>query len=114
MIISEIFSLTRLWAVIVKEFIQMWRDKGTFAMMVLLPIIQLCIFGYAINSDPKSLPAGLIVNDTSRFSRTIIKSLETSDYFKFTHLISSEEEALRLLQIGEVQFVVNVPENFAR
>src|SRR5579862_9776937 len=78
MIISEIFSLTRLWAVIVKEFIQMWRDKGTFAMMVLLPIIQLCIFGYAINSDPKSLPAGLIVNDTSRFSRTIIKSLETS------------------------------------
>jgi ABC-2 type transport system permease protein len=108
------FSFARFWAVLVKEFIQMWRDKGTFAMMVFLPIMQLILFGFAINSDPKSLPVGLFNNDNSPFSRTILKSLENSEYFRFTKMISSESEAQRLLDIGDVQFVVNVPTDFGR
>lgn len=108
------FSYPRLWAILLKEFIQMWRDRGTFAMMVFLPIMQLMLFGFAINSDPKSLPAGLLEFDDGPFSRTIIKSLENSEYFKFTHILSSEKQAQRLLDTGEIQFVVNVPENFGR
>jgi len=108
------FSYPRLCAILLKEFIQMWRDRGTFAMMVFLPIMQLMLFGFAINSDPKSLPAGLLEFDDGPFSRTIIKSLENSEYFKFTHILSNEKQAQRLLDTGEIQFVVNVPENFGR
>jgi len=92
----------------------MWRDKGTFAMMVFLPIMQLLLFGFAINSDPKSLPAGILNFDNSPFSRTILKSLENSQYFEFTKILSSEEEAQRLLDTGDIQFVVNVPVDFGR
>lgn len=108
------FSFPRFWAILVKEFIQMWRDKGTFAMMVFLPIMQLLLFGFAINSDPKSLPAGLLNFDNSPFSRTILKSLENSGYFQFTNILSSEEEAQRLLDTGDIQFAVNVPIDFGR
>lgn len=108
------FSFARFWAVLIKEFIQMWRDKGTFAMMVFLPIMQLTLFGFAINSDPKFLPAGLLNNDDSPFSRTILKSLENSEYFKFIKILSSEQQAQRLLDIGDIQFVVNVPTDFGR
>lgn len=108
------FSFPRFWAILVKEFIQMWRDKGTFAMMVFLPVMQLLLFGFAINSDPKSLPAGLLNFDNSPFSRTILKSLENSGYFQFTNILSSEEEAQRLLDTGDIQFAVNVPIDFGR
>lgn len=108
------FSSLRTWAILRKEFIQMWRDRGTFAMMVFLPIMQLVLFGFAINSDPKNLPAGVLRADDSPFSRTILKSLENAEYFKFTHILSSEKEAQHLLDIGEIQFVINVPENFGR
>jgi ABC-2 type transport system permease protein len=82
--------------------------------MVFLPIMQLMLFGFAINSDPKYLPAGVLSFDESPFSRTILKSLENSEYFKFTHILSSEKQAQRLLDTGEIQFVVNIPENFGR
>lgn len=108
------FSFPRFWAILVKEFIQMWRDKGTFAMMVFLPVMQLLLFGFAINSDPKSLPAGLLNFDNSPFSRTILKSLENSGYFQFTNILSNEEEAQRLLDTGDIQFAVNVPIDFGR
>lgn len=108
------FSFLRFRAILIKEFIQMWRDKGTFAMMVFLPVMQLLLFGFAINSDPKNLPAGLLNFDHSPFSRTILTSLENSGYFKFTKIISSEEEAQRLLDTGDIQFVINVPVDFGR
>jgi ABC-2 type transport system permease protein len=108
------FSFLRFRAVLIKEFIQMWRDKGTFAMMVFLPIMQLLLFGFAINSDPKNLPAGLLNFDNTPFSRTILKSLENSGYFKFTKILASEEEAQRLLDTGDIQFVINVPVDFGR
>ncbi|MBX9804437.1 MAG: ABC transporter permease [Alphaproteobacteria bacterium] len=108
------FSIPRFWAILIKEFIQMWRDRGTFAMMVFLPIMQLCLFGFALNSDPKLLPAGLLNYDNSPFSRTLLKSLENSEYFKFTHILNNETQAQTLLDTGDIQFVVNIPENFAR
>lgn len=108
------FSAPRLWAILIKEFIEMWRDRGTFAMMVFLPLMQLCLFGFALNSDPKLLPAGLLNYDNSPFSRTLLKSLENSEYFKFTHILDSEIQAQNLLDTGEIQFVINVPENFSR
>ena len=92
----------------------MWRDKATFAMMVILPIMQLTIFGFALNSDPKSLPAGVLNYDNSPFSRTILKALENSEYFKFTKVLSTEKEAERLLSTGEIQFAISVPVDFGR
>ena len=72
-------SWARVGAVLVKEFIQMRRDRLTFAMMVGIPILQLVLFGYAINTDPKHLPTAALVHDHSRFSRAIVAAMENSD-----------------------------------
>lgn len=111
---SARFSWSRVRAVLVKEFIQMRRDRLTFAMIVGIPIIQLVLFGYAINNDPKSLPTAVLIEDQSRFSRSFLAALENSGYYKFTHSVSSEAEAKRLLETGAVTFVVTVPTHFGR
>lgn len=108
------FSWSRVRAVLVKEFIQMRRDRLTFAMIVGIPIIQLVLFGYAINNDPKSLPTAVLIEDQSRFSRSFLAALENSGYYKFTHSVGSEAEAKRLLETGAVTFVVTVPTHFGR
>ncbi|MBL8525355.1 MAG: ABC transporter permease [Betaproteobacteria bacterium] len=108
------FSWPRFLAVLLKEFVQMKRDRLTFGMIVGIPIIQLILFGFAINTDPKGLPAALVVNDESVFSRSLVRSLENSQYFKFTHRATSEAEADRLLQLGDVQFVLVIPSDFSR
>lgn len=108
------FSWARLWAVMVKEFVQMRRDRLTFAMMVGIPIIQLILFGFAINSDPKNLPAAVLSADNSEYSRTLVRAVENSGYFRVVRQIASEAEAERLLDEGEVQFVLTIPENFSR
>lgn len=108
------FSLARLWAIVVKEFVQMRRDKLTFAMMFGVPLIQLTLFGFAINSDPKHLPAALILADKGPQARTLLNALRNTDYFDFVTTVKTEEEGLRLLSRGEVLFVVNIPENFSR
>ena len=107
-------SWARVGAVLVKEFIQMRRDRLTFAMMVGIPILQLVLFGYAINTDPKHLPTAALVHDHSRFSRAIVAAMENSDYFDVGRVIDSEAEARRLLTTGEVAFVVTIPADFAR
>jgi ABC-2 type transport system permease protein len=111
---SRVFSWSRFIAVLLKEFVQMKRDRLTFGMIVGVPIIQLILFGFAINSDPKGLPAALVSMDESSFSRSLIKGLEHSQYFRFTHRVSSEREADRLLQLGDVQFSVVIPPDFSR
>jgi len=111
---SERFAWHRFIAVVMKEFIQMRRDRLTFAMMVGIPLIQLVLFGFAINSDPKNLPTAVLEADHSEFSRSFVRALENSGYFKVTALPASEAEAQRLIAEGEVQFVVNIPPNFAR
>jgi ABC-2 type transport system permease protein len=107
-------SWSRFIAVLLKEFTQMRRDRLTFAMIVGVPIMQLVLFGFAINTDPKGLPAAIVVNDESAFSRALLRAFENSQYFKFTHHATSEAQADRLLKHGEVQFIVVVPADFSR
>ncbi len=108
------FTFHRLWAIVLKEFIQMKRDRVTFVMMVGIPLMQLMMFGFAINSDPRHLPTALRLGDQGPFARTLIQALRTSDYFSVVHETSSEAEAQRLLQIGDAQFIINIPEDFSR
>src|SRR5882757_1533189 len=108
------FSIRRLWAIVLKEFIQMKRDRVTFAMMVGIPLMQLTLFGFAINSDPKHLPTAIRAADQGPFARTFVSALKTSGYFTLVREAATEEEANRLLQLGEVQFVINIPEDFSR
>ena len=108
------FTLHRLWAIVLKEFIQMKRDRVTFAMMVGIPLLQLLMFGYAINSDPRHLPAALRCADQGPFARTFIQAMRTSDYFVIVRDTANEEEVQRLLQVGDVQFVINIPADFSR
>lgn len=108
------FTFHRFWAVVLKEFVQMKRDRLTFAMMVGIPLIQLTLFGFAINSDPKHLPTAILSADQGPFSRTLVAAMQHSGYFTFTHTARSEAEAARLLELGKVQFVLSIPEDFSR
>jgi ABC-2 type transport system permease protein len=97
-----------------KEFIQMRRDRVTFGMMVGIPLLQLTLFGYAINSDPKHLPTALRLGDQGPFTRTLVAEMRNSGYFDIVRVTESEAEVEHLLRLGDVQFVVNIPEDFTR
>ena len=111
---SAWFSWSRWLGIVAKEFIQLKRDRLTFGMIVGIPVIQLTLFGYAINSDPKHLPTALLVADRSEFSRSILASLANSDYFTFVGEAKDEGDARRMLATGEAQFVVTIPADFSR
>jgi ABC-2 type transport system permease protein len=108
------FNLRRFFAIVLKEFIQMRRDRVTFAMMVGIPIIQLILFGFAINSNPKHLPTAVYAADNSQFSRTLIWALRNSSYFDITREARSAAEIQRWLAEGKIQFAVTVPVDFSR
>jgi len=108
------FTFARFLAVLVKEFVQMRRDRLTFAMMLGVPLMQLVLFGYAINLDPKGLPAAVVTADSSPFSRSLTRALENTGYFRVVATPATVEEADRLLVLGKVQFVLQVPEDFSR
>lgn len=108
------FSLARFWAMVVKEFIQMRRDRLTFGMMVGIPLLQLILFGYAINSDPKQLPSAVLLADNGPEGRTLLYAIQNSGYFHFVRQVKTEIEGREALARGEVQFVINIPENFSR
>ncbi len=108
------FTFHRLWAIVLKEFVQMRRDRVTFGMMVGIPLLQLTLFGYAINADPRHLPTAVRIADHGAFARTLVAALRQSEYFSIVREATSEAEAARLLQLGEVQFVINIPEDFSR
>ncbi len=108
------FSSARLMAVLLKEFIQMRRDRVTFAMMIGVPILQLTLFGFAINADPKHLPTAIVAADNGPFARSIVRAMENSEYFAIVRRAASEAEARRLIETGAVQFVVNIPAGFSR
>ncbi|QDZ29864.1 ABC transporter permease [Noviherbaspirillum sp. UKPF54] len=105
---------SRLLAILIKEFRQIRRDRLTFAMMVGVPIMQLILFGYAINTDPKHLPLAVVSADHSEFSRSLVASLENSSYFRVTARPASEAEGDRLLDQGRVQFLLVIPPDFSR
>jgi ABC-2 type transport system permease protein len=102
-------SLRRLRALITKEVIQMRRDRLTFAMMIGVPLMQLMLFGFAINSDPKGLPSALVAPNQDRFTRAMVSALETTGYYRFTHVGITAAEAEFLISRGDVSFVVTVP-----
>jgi ABC-2 type transport system permease protein len=106
-------SWQRLSAMISKEFIQMKRDRATFAMIIGIPLIQIILFGYAINSDPRHLNTALLVHDNSVFTRTFVSSMKNSSYFRFIAQPGSEQAADTLLAKGDVQFVLTIPSNFS-
>lgn len=107
-------SPTRTWAVMAKEFTQLTRDRLTYAMILLLPIIQLLLFGYAINDDPRNLPTAVLVQDNGGFSRSLLTAMNNSGYFDITLQARSQSELDRALERGEVQFAVVIPADFTR
>ena len=111
---NRLLSLRRLAAMLTKEVIQMRRDRVTFAMMLGIPLLQLVLFGFAINSDPKHLPAALVAPTQDRFTRAIVSALELTGYYRFTHPAASAAEAESLITRGDVSFVVTVPSDFGR
>jgi ABC-2 type transport system permease protein len=107
-------SLGRFWAIVVKEFVQMRRDRLTFGMMIGIPILQLTLFGFAINSDPKHLPTAVVLADYGPQGRTLLGAIKNSSYFDLVEHIKTETEANEALARGDVLFVVNIPQNFSR
>lgn len=111
---NTLFSFRRLMAIITKEAIQMRRDRITFAMMLGVPLMQLVLFGFAINNDPKGLPAALVTTSQDHYTRAMVSAMENTGYYRFDHVVASAAEADRLIQSGAVSFVVTVPSDFAR
>src|SRR6187549_1139783 len=108
------FSFERLRGIIAKEFLQMRRDRLTFAMMLGIPLIQLTLFGFAINSDPRHLPTAVLLADQGAQGRTLLYAMKNSTYFDFVRQVKTETEGHDLLARGQVQFVINIPQNFSR
>ncbi len=108
------WSWARMAAIFIKEWQQMLRDRLTFAMAVGVPILQLVLFGYAINTDPKGLPTAIVVTTPSDMSRSIAAALQNSGYFRLVATDIGEREADELMLRGELQFIVQIPDDFAR
>jgi ABC-2 type transport system permease protein len=108
------FSLQRTLAVFIKEFQQMLRDRMTFAMAIGVPVLQLVLFGYAINTDPKGLPTAIVSTDTGPLARSLSAALQNTGYFRITHLPDSEAQGETLVETGEVQFMIVIPSDFSK
>ena len=106
--------LRRMWAMVIKEFVQMRRDRMTFATMIFVPIMQLVLFGYAINTDPKQLPTAVLTRDDGPLTRAVLAAMRNTDYFDFRMQVRDPEELDRLIRSGEVQFAVEIPASFER
>lgn len=98
----------------IKEFLQMVRDQATMGMIVGIPLVQLLLFGYAINTNPRYLPTAIVNPDNTDISRRILASMENSTYFSFISPKTDEKEAKRLLRMGKIQFIVNFPPDFTK
>jgi ABC-2 type transport system permease protein len=112
--VTRPWSFTRWWGIVLKEFLQLRRDRITFAMIIGIPVAQLILFGYAINNDPRHLRTAVIAADQSEFTRTYLAALQTTGYFQFVATLPDEEAARAALARGEVEFVVNIPADFTR
>ena len=108
------FSLNRVAAVLIKEFKQLTRDRITYAMMLAIPVVQLLLFGYAINSDPRHLPTAVLALEDSRYARSLVAALRNSQYFDLVAQARSPAELDAMIRRGEVQFAVTIPGDFSR
>src|SRR5438552_2819764 len=111
---KDLFSFHRLLAMMIKELIQLRRDRLTFAMMIGIPIIQMTLFGFAINGDPRRLPTAVVVQEQGPFTRSLVRALENTGYFEVVAPDADATEAERMIERGEVQFVFTVPAGFER
>ncbi|QEL21152.1 ABC transporter permease [Bosea sp. F3-2] len=109
---SALFSIRRLGALLAKEFVQMRRDRITFAMMLAVPILQLLLFGYAINNDPRGLPAAILALGQDRYTRAVVSALEVSNYYRFRERPQSAAQAESLMAKGDISFLVTIPSDF--
>ncbi|WP_319532369.1 ABC transporter permease [uncultured Cohaesibacter sp.] len=114
MTLNRFFSWSRLFALLAKELTQMLRDRITFAMMIGIPLVQLALFGFAINTDPKRLPAALVTTSQDQFTRAMVNALEVTNYYRFDYLVSTAEEADELMQKGKITFIVTIPSDFSK
>src|ERR1700688_3505889 len=99
----------RTTAMLIKEFIQLRRDRVSFAMIIMIPLVQLMLFGYAINTNPRHLPTAVLLQEESDLGRSILKALENTKYFEVTHRVSDEAQFNRLLDDGSVLFAIEIP-----
>jgi ABC-2 type transport system permease protein len=106
--------LRRLWAMVVKEFVQMRRDRMTFATMIFVPVLQLVLFGYAINTDPKHLPTAVLVRDNGPLTRAVLAALRNTDYFDLRWEVHDAAQLDKLVRSGQAQFAVEIPAFFER
>ncbi len=107
-------AFRRIGAILLKEFIQMRRDRLTFGMMIVVPVIQLALFGFAINSDPRHLPTVLYLEDDSAIVRSLVSGLKNSSYFDIVGSVDSADAATAALQRGDAAFAITVPAGFTR
>jgi ABC-2 type transport system permease protein len=108
------FSFARCWAMVRKEFLQLRRDRLTFAMIVGIPLAQLALFGYAINTDPKHMPTVVRAADHSEFTRSFMAAMERSEYFRIVGEVPDEKAGRAALMRGDAVFVLNIPAGFTR
>jgi len=108
------FSLDRMLAVLIKEFIQLTRDRVTYALILGVPIMQMLLFGYAINTDPRHLPAAVLVQENSVFARSVTSAIVNSSYFDVDHQVRTPAELDALVRTGQVQFAITIPGDFSR
>jgi ABC-2 type transport system permease protein len=115
---SAILARSGFWrrtrAMLVKEFLQLRRDRLTLATMIAIPLMQLLLFGYAINTMPRDLPTAVLLQENSDVGRSILRALENTRYFKVTRILHDEAEFDQSLQSGSVLFAIEVPANFER
>jgi len=111
---SASFSLARVAAIIIKEFQQMMRERLTFAMAIGVPVMQLVLFGYAINNDPKGLPTALVAYDNGPLARSLVVAVQNTGYFHVVAQPATEAQAERLLETGDVQFLLAIPPDFSQ
>jgi ABC-2 type transport system permease protein len=104
----------RAHAMLIKEFVQLRRDRVSFAMIIMIPLIQLALFGYAINTTPRDLPTGVLLQERSDIGRSILAAIENTRYFKVTHVLSSTAELDHALASGQVLFAIEIPAGFER
>ncbi|MCE3290002.1 MAG: mannose-phosphate guanyltransferase [Caulobacter sp.] len=104
----------RILAVLIKEFIQLTRDRLTYAMILAIPIVQLLLFGYAINNDPRHLPAVVLDQDRSAFSRSVLTALDNTQYFRFVEEAHSPAQLDAAIEEGRAQFAITIPQDFGR
>jgi len=111
---NRAFSMQRMSAVLIKEFIQLTRDRFTYALILAVPVLQMLLFGYAINTDPRHLPTALLVQENSVFARSIVANLANSSYFDIVRQVRTPAELEQLVRNGEVQFAITIPGDFSR